>query len=109
MVATAPGYQSLTSLAEDLGCEVSLWAPVRSADGAALEFQVDELARLLRPGRTRVVFVNFPHNPTGCCPSSEEWGRAVEAVAGAGCGCCSACARARAHLSSPLCAPFLII
>jgi hypothetical protein len=49
VVVTAPGYQSLHSLASTLRCEVSPWLPARS-DAGVLHFDVEDLKRLVRPG-----------------------------------------------------------
>ena len=56
-----PCYQSLVSVAESIGCQVTRWE-ARSDDGWRLD--LDELRGLLRPN-TRVIVVNTPHNPTG--------------------------------------------
>lgn len=73
VVATFPGYQSLYSLAEDMGCEVARWQPREEEDW---RFDVDELAALVTPG-TRLVVVNFPHNPTGAMLTRAEFDRVV--------------------------------
>lgn len=61
MIATWPGYQSLYSIAQALGTEVTL-LPLE----AELNWELDlaKLRRALRP-TTRLIVVNFPHNPTG--------------------------------------------
>lgn len=59
VVATFPAYQSLHSIAESIGCEVSHWTP---EDGGG--FDPAALRSLVRPD-TRLIVVNFPHNPTG--------------------------------------------
>ncbi|MCP3101981.1 aminotransferase class I/II-fold pyridoxal phosphate-dependent enzyme [Myxococcus sp. K15C18031901] len=63
-VVTWPGYQSLYEVARATGADVTL-LPLREEDGWALD--LDALRRALTP-RTRVVVVNFPHNPTGALP-----------------------------------------
>jgi len=68
VVATWPGYQSLFQVARDLGCEVTPWRP---AEDRGWRFEVDDLRAALRP-TTRLVVVNFPHNPTGALPTREE-------------------------------------
>jgi aspartate/methionine/tyrosine aminotransferase len=67
IVVHAPYYQSLGEVARGIGAEVSEWKgdPERS-----WELDLDDLKRALT-GRTKVVVVNFPHNPTGFLPSSE--------------------------------------
>lgn len=76
LVVTTPGYQSATSLAEDMGVTVHCWKPRRAADGS-LHFAVDDLSALVS-SKTRMIHVNFPQNPTGCCPTRAEWAEIVE-------------------------------
>lgn len=70
VVVMAPGYQSLHSIAEDMGCLVEAWSP-RRADNGRLRFAVEDLASLIRPN-TRLCLINIPHNPTGCVLSRAE-------------------------------------
>ncbi|PKN11877.1 MAG: aminotransferase [Deltaproteobacteria bacterium HGW-Deltaproteobacteria-4] len=67
VVVHAPYYQSLGAVAEGIGAVVSEW---RGDPSRAWELDLVELERLLTP-RTRVVVVNFPHNPTGYLPTLE--------------------------------------
>lgn len=64
-----PGYQSSYSVPRDLGCEVSLWR-ANPRDGWRLD--IEELKVLLRPN-TKLVIVNFPHNPSGYVMPPEEF------------------------------------
>ncbi len=83
VVVTAPGYQSLHSLADALRCRVSPWLPSRAPDGT-LRFDIAELQRLLKLGPTSMVVWNFPHNPTGFMPTRAEFVALVDAVRAAG-------------------------
>lgn len=74
VVVTYPGYQSLYEVARAIGCQVSNWQP-RERDG--WWFDLGELEKLLRSD-TRLVVVNFPHNPTGSLLSVEEYNHLVE-------------------------------
>jgi aspartate/methionine/tyrosine aminotransferase len=65
VVAIHPAYQSLQSVAESLGCRVTRWS-VRPA-GAGWTLDLAELEAALT-ARTRLIVVNFPHNPTGYLP-----------------------------------------
>jgi aspartate/methionine/tyrosine aminotransferase len=67
IVVHAPCYQSLGEVARSIGAEVSEW---RGDSGRAWELDLDDLESLLT-ARTRVVVVNFPHNPTGFLPTPE--------------------------------------
>jgi aspartate/methionine/tyrosine aminotransferase len=74
-VVTWPAYQSLHEVAHAAGADVTL-VPL---DREEWTLDVDRLRRAVRP-TTRVVVVNFPHNPTGALPSRSTLD-AVEALA----------------------------
>ncbi len=76
VVCIFPGYQSLYEVARSIGCQVSLWQPDEE-DG--WRFNVDELSGILRPN-TRLVIVNFPHNPTGYIPPKEDFSAIIDLV-----------------------------
>ncbi len=80
VVCTFPGYQSLYELASAKGCVVDRWEP-REDEG--WRFDVAELEKLLRPD-TKLVIVNFPHNPTGALPAEKDFRRVAELVASRG-------------------------
>src|SRR5512146_2514456 len=87
MIVTFPGYQSSYQVAETIGARVSRWTlrPVQSADGSvAWQADPDELRRLIQP-ETRLILVNFPHNPTGALPSKEEWEQILQIAQESGC------------------------
>ncbi len=63
-VVTVPCYQAMETVTLATGADVSALVP-RREDGWALD--LDDLRGLLRPN-TRLVAVNFPHNPTGYVP-----------------------------------------
>jgi aspartate/methionine/tyrosine aminotransferase len=74
VVSVFPGYQSLYELAHSIGCQVSKWEPV---EDLGWSFSLERLASLLRP-TTKLVVVNFPHNPTGHAPTREDFEALVE-------------------------------
>ena len=74
VIVEAPCYGSAVEVARSTGAEVSLWQR-RFADGWAHD--LDELERLMRP-RTRLLYVNSPHNPTGTQMSARTFDRVVE-------------------------------
>ncbi len=80
VVCTYPGYQSLYEIARAVGCVVDLWEP---REEGAWRFDPADLAGMLRPG-TRLVVVNFPHNPTGALPTKAEADAIFEAAASVG-------------------------
>ena len=69
VISTFPGYQSLYEIARSIGCQVSTWEPVEDAEW---HFDLERLAELIRP-ETKLVIVNFPHNPTGYIPPQAEF------------------------------------
>ncbi|MCZ7572476.1 MAG: aminotransferase class I/II-fold pyridoxal phosphate-dependent enzyme [Ardenticatenaceae bacterium] len=79
-VITWPGYQSLYEVARATGAEVML-LPLEHADGWALHLEA--LQRALRP-TTRLIVVNFPHNPTGALPDRASLAGLVELAREAG-------------------------
>ena len=81
VVCTFPGYQSLYEVARGLGAQIDLWRP-REHEG--WRFALDDLSALMRPGSTRLVVCNFPHNPTGYLPSPADLRHLVELTLDAG-------------------------
>ncbi len=69
VIVTAPGYQSLHEIARSIGTQVSTWEAVEAENW---HFDLARLAELIRP-ETKLVVVNFPHNPTGFIPSKKEY------------------------------------
>jgi aspartate/methionine/tyrosine aminotransferase len=69
VVSVFPAYQSLYELARAIGCDVTPWTLELGANGWRLD--VDQLERALT-GRTRLIVLNFPHNPTGYLTSRDE-------------------------------------
>lgn len=67
VIVHAPYYQSLGEVARSIGAEVSEW---RGDPTRGWELDLDVLKAALTH-RTKVVVVNFPHNPTGFLPSLE--------------------------------------
>ena len=75
VVAIHPSFQSLYEIARSIGCELSFWRAEATDDG--WRFDIDALERLIRPD-TKMLIVNFPHNPTGHLPSAADFRRIVE-------------------------------
>jgi aspartate/methionine/tyrosine aminotransferase len=76
VVCTFPGYQSLYEIARSIGCELSTWEP---DEARGWHFDVEELQEKMR-ANTKLVVVNFPHNPTGYVPSREEFEAIIQIV-----------------------------
>jgi len=70
VIAIAPAYQSLHEISRSIGCVLRRW-PVR-AEGTRWQLDVDELSTLVTE-RTRLIVVNFPHNPTGYLPPASDF------------------------------------
>ncbi len=69
MITISPAYQSLYEIARSRGIEVTPWQVRPTESGWRLD--IDELARAIT-ARTRLLVINFPHNPTGYLPSKSE-------------------------------------
>ncbi|MEK7324456.1 MAG: aminotransferase class I/II-fold pyridoxal phosphate-dependent enzyme [Chloroflexota bacterium] len=69
IISVFPAYQSLYELADAIGCEVTRWM-FELVDG---EWRLDlnQLERSLTD-HTRLLVLNFPHNPTGYLPSRAD-------------------------------------
>jgi capreomycidine synthase len=79
VVALAPCYPQLVAIAEAIGCRIQYW-PLAFEHG--LRVDLADVRRRLN-GKTRMVVVNFPHNPTGRSLTPAEQDtllRAVEAT-----------------------------
>lgn len=72
VVCMRPAYQSLYQIALNKGCNISWWSP-----GENNNFNPDDLAKLVTE-KTKMIIVNFPHNPTGYYPNKEELTRVIE-------------------------------
>ena len=85
VVVTSPGYQSLHQVAASSGAKISHWTP-RDDKHGGVQFHVDDLRALVRDSHepVRAVFVNFPHNPTGCLPTKNEWDDIIEVADNSG-------------------------
>ncbi len=68
VITTYPGYQSLYEIAHALGCEISGWIPKEQDNWT---FDINELPELIRDN-TKLIIINFPHNPTGAILQENE-------------------------------------
>ena len=59
VVAVSPAYQSLHEVVHSIGCEISYWTPNEN-----WTFDPSQLEHLVRKN-TKLIIINFPHNPTG--------------------------------------------
>jgi len=70
IVCMAPMYQSLYQIAEDLGCTVSFWTP--EITNEQWYYNPDDLQKLVT-AKTKLIVINFPHNPTGYSPNISDF------------------------------------
>lgn len=69
-IVTFPGYQSLYQIAEDMGCKLTRW----ELKPAGIRWTLDlDFLKAHIGDQTKLLVINFPHNPTGFVPSREEW------------------------------------
>jgi capreomycidine synthase len=80
VITVSPCYQQLSSMAESKGCEMKYWN-LNFDQGFVPD--VGRLRSLISP-RTRMVVMNFPHNPTGISLTAEQQEELVGVVAEAG-------------------------
>jgi len=74
VVVMAPAYQSLHEVARSIGCAVDNWEP---DEEQGWRFDIASLEERLH-SNTKLVVVNFPHNPTGYVPPKEDFQALVE-------------------------------
>jgi aspartate/methionine/tyrosine aminotransferase len=72
-VVVWPAYQSLHEVARSIGAHVTL-VPLDPRDWS---LDVDAVAAAMRPN-TRVVVINFPHNPTGAHLPPADFARLID-------------------------------
>jgi len=74
VICIAPSYQSLHQIAESIGCEITNWMP---DEEQGWYFDPNDIEKSIRPN-TRLIIINFPHNPTGYLPPHEDFQRVIE-------------------------------
>ncbi len=74
VISTFPAYQSLYEVARSLGCQVKFWKP-RYKEGWS--FNLKDLEKLMSK-KTRMLIINFPHNPTGTTITKKEQEQLLE-------------------------------
>lgn len=69
VIVIHPHYQSLSEIPKAIGCEVSNWS-MKNVD-QTWRIDLEQLEQLIK-GNTKLIIVNFPHNPTGFVPTPKE-------------------------------------
>lgn len=74
VICTFPGYQSLYEIAKSLGCEVTKWL-LDEQEGwkPNLDFLEQNIKK-----NTKMIVINFPHNPTGSLVSKDDFQKIVD-------------------------------
>jgi aspartate/methionine/tyrosine aminotransferase len=80
VVTIDPAYQQVQSVPKAIGADVKYWR-IRSDDG--FRFDLEDFERVLS-GRTKLVSINTPHNPTGAILTDEELQHVYEVAASLG-------------------------
>lgn len=80
VVAVSPAYQQLHSVPRALGANVELWSVVQD-NGFAYDLDVLES---MVTGKTKLIVINTPHNPTGATLDDAQLDRVVEIAERAG-------------------------
>jgi len=69
IVCISPAYQSLYEIARSIGCSVTPWE--KEIRDGKWYFDTNKLEQAITE-KTKMIIVNFPHNPTGWLPSPAE-------------------------------------
>lgn len=68
IVVQMPSYQSLSVIAKEIGCSIIEYRPGFEQNWA---FNLEMLKAKITP-QTRLLILNYPHNPTGACLTDSE-------------------------------------
>ena len=79
VIVLTPAYDALVNMFEHVvgASQVKKWAFTTGAD--SWELHLDQLRRLITP-QTKMIVVNFPHNPTGYLPTPRQLDELVDIV-----------------------------
>ncbi|MFW6263528.1 MAG: aminotransferase class I/II-fold pyridoxal phosphate-dependent enzyme [Thermotogota bacterium] len=75
VITQFPIYQSIYSVAEDIGCSVDKWRIRQSETGWMMD--LEELEKLIKP-ETKLLCINNPNNPTGFIFNEPQMKRIAE-------------------------------
>ncbi len=75
VIALSPAYDALHHVADHLCGKLELWQLVPTAAGWQMD--LDRLRSMVN-SKTRLIIVNFPHNPTGYQPDRDELHELIE-------------------------------
>ncbi len=72
VIIVSPSYQSLYEVVKSINCSLSYWKP----NSEGWEFNTDDLEKLIK-SNTKLIVLNFPHNPTGAYLTSKQMNEIV--------------------------------
>ncbi len=75
VIVLDPSYQSLSEIPKAIGCEVTKW-PV-SLENNTWNLDIGFLQNNIKTN-TKLIIINFPHNPTGFIPEANDFKSLVE-------------------------------
>ena len=75
VVVLSPAYDALFNVADHLTGNGSRWFLKNDGQSWSLDF---EQLEILTAQPTKLLIINFPHNPTGFLPSRSDWNRIIE-------------------------------
>ena len=75
VICMSPMYQSLYQIAKELKCSVSFWKPTEEL--GKWYYNPSDLKKLIKPN-TKLIVINFPHNPTGFSPEMDDYLKIIE-------------------------------
>ncbi len=73
VICISPSYQSLYEIVRSIQCELSYWKP----NPTTWAYDPSDLENLIRPN-TKLIIINFPHNPTGSYLTLDELNQLVD-------------------------------
>lgn len=74
IVIHMPSYQSLFVIAKEMGCSLVEYRPKFEDDW---KFNIHDLQEKITP-KTKVLILNYPHNPTGACLTDKDMEEIVQ-------------------------------
>jgi len=70
VIVIDPAYQSLSEIAISIGCSITRWPVVLKNNKWFLDLK---FLKKNISSKTKLIIINFPHNPTGYLPAEEEY------------------------------------
>ena len=64
VIVTSPAYQSLIEVASATGAKIKKWEAYIDPNTSDISFRIEDFLHLISE-KTKLIVVNFPHNPTG--------------------------------------------